>query len=231
MGLGIIGGMGPMATVYFMELVVDMTEAHNDEEHLDMIVYNCPSIPDRTRYILGECPDSPLPKMQEIGQKLKEQSVDCVAIPCMTAHYFYDDLANMGIPVIHAIRETAQVLKDAGIRRAGLMATDGTISSGIFQKELEALGIEAVLPDEGYQKKIMDIIYKDIKAGIMPDAEKIYELRDYFCKERGAQSVVLGCTELSLLKKPYQLGGEFIDTLEVLAKKAIRSCGKSVKER
>ena len=230
MSLGIIGGMGPMATVYFMELVVDMTEAHADGDHLEMIVYNCPSIPDRTKYIIGESEESPLPKMMEIGQRLQEQAVDCVAIPCMTAHYFYDDLKSLGIPVIHAIRETAQVLKEKGITRAALMATDGTISSGIFQRELERLGIEAVLPDSAYQKKIMDIIYEDIKAGVMPAPEKVSELKDYFINERGAQSVVLGCTELSLLKKPFALGEDFIDTLEVLAEKAILACGKQVKK-
>ncbi len=231
MGLGIIGGMGPMATVYFMELVVEMTEAHADGDHLEMIVYNCPSIPDRTKYIIGESNDSPLPKMLEIGQKLKEQAVDCVAIPCMTAHYFYDELKELGVPVIHAIRETACALKEAGITRAALMATDGTISSGIFQRELEMLGIETILPEPAYQKMIMDMIYEDIKAGQMPTEEKVSELKNYLINERGAQSVILGCTELSLLKKPFALGDDFIDTLEVLAEKAILACGKQVKEK
>lgn len=228
MSLGIIGGMGPMATVYFMELVVKMTKADCDSEHLEMIVYNAPDVPDRTQYILGKSEESPLPRMLELGKRLKKQQVECIAIPCMTAHYFHEELLEMGVPVLHGIRETAQTLKEAGVTRVGIMATDGTISSGIFQREVEALGMEAVIPEKLQQKEIMDMIYKDIKAGNMPEFSRFHELKEYFIKEKGAQAIVLGCTELSLLKKAYDLGDGVIDTLEVLAKKAILTCGKEV---
>ncbi len=228
MGVGIIGGMGPMATIYFMELIVNMTKAECDNEHLEMIVYNCPTIPDRTEYIVGKSKESPLPKLLEIGKLLKNQAVECVAIPCMTAHYFHKELDTIGVPVIHGIRETALSLKEAGIKKAGIMATDGTITSGIFQKELENLGIEAVIPEEKYQTRIMDIIYKQIKAGQMPEEKEVYALKSYFVNEKGAEAVILGCTELSLLKKEYALGDGIIDTLEVLAKKALQICGKQV---
>lgn len=228
MRLGIIGGMGPMATAYFMELIINMTKADTDKEHLEMIVYNCPAIPDRTSYIIGESQDSPLPKMLEIAQKLKEQSVECIAIPCMTAHYFYADLMETDVTILHGIRETVSLLKEAGVKKAALMATDGTISSGIFQSELEAQGITTVLPEEQYQKKIMHMIYQDIKAGHMPSQEEVNELKDYFLIEKGAEIIILGCTELSLLKKEYNLGSGIVDTLEVLAHKALQVCGKEI---
>lgn len=230
MRLGVIGGMGPMATAYFMELVVNMTMAKSDNEHLEMIVYNCPTIPDRTAYITGRSLNSPLPKLTEIAEKLKEQSVTCIAIPCMTAHYFYNDLQSMGIPIIHGIRETITFLKRAGIKRVGIMATTGTISSEIFQKELKQNDMTAVVPDEVYQEKVMDMIYKDIKAGKIPDEAKVQELKYYFLEEKGAEIIVLGCTELSLLKKKYDLGVGVIDALEVLAWRAIELCGKEINE-
>ena len=228
MSLGIIGGMGPMATVYFMELIVKMTKAGRDSEHLEMIVYNAPTIPDRTQFILGKSEESPLPRMLEIEKQLKKQNVTCIAIPCMTAHYFHEELMEMGVPVIHGIRETAETLKESGVTRVGIMATDGTISSGIFQREVEALGMEAVIPEERYQTEIMGMIYEDIKAGKMPELSRFHNIKEYFIKEKGAQAVVLGCTELSLLKKAYDLGDAVIDTLEVLAKEAIECCGMEV---
>jgi aspartate racemase len=228
MSLGIIGGMGPMATAYFMELIIQMTKADSDKEHLEMIVYNSPSIPDRTAYIIGKSKENPLPMLMEIAQKLKEQSVTCVAMPCMTAHYFYDDLLKVGIPIVHGIQETAMLLKDAGVKTVGIMATDGTVSSGIFQKELEAQGLTVILPDATYQRKIMDMIYKDIKAGTMPAQEMVEEVKRHFLFERGAEVVILGCTELSLLKKEYDLGSGIVDTLEVLAKRVLEICGKEI---
>jgi len=228
MSLGIIGGMGPMATVYFMELIVKMSKAHKDSEHLDMVIYNMPSIPDRTQFILGNSNDSPLPFLLELGTKLKQQSVECIAIPCMTAHFFHEENCQLGVPVIHGIRETVNELKRAGVSKVGIMATDGTVSSGIFQKEVEAAGMEAILPEKKYQDKIMTMIYDKVKAGTMPEKEEFETIKRYFMKQKNAEAIVLGCTELSLLKKNYDLGPGVIDTLEVLAKHSVQRCGKEI---
>ena len=228
MKLGILGGMGPMATVYFTELLVRMTKASCDSDHLEMVIYNIPTIPDRTSYIIGKSEESPLPKMKEILEQMKKQKVDYVAIPCMTAHYFYDELSKSGVPIIHALRETAMELKRQGISKVGLMATDGTISSKVFQNILGLYEIETVIPDEIHQKKVMSIIYDEIKAGIMPTIDEFWELKEYFLQQEGAQMIILGCTELSLIKKEYNLGKCVIDTLDVLAKKSLEMCGKEV---
>ncbi len=228
MSLGVIGGMGPMATSYLFELIIKMTKADCDADHLEVIIYNCPEIPDRTKYILGQSSDSPLPKMMEVAHQLEKQQVACIAIPCMTAHYFHEELSKIQVPIIHGIRKTAQVLKEAGITKVGIMATDGTINSGIFQKEIEDCGMEAVLPDEINQRKIMKMIYEDVKAGKMTDIAEFMQVKNHFVKEKGSQAVVLGCTELSLIKKAYDLGNGIIDSLEVLAKEAVITCGKEV---
>lgn len=228
MSLGIIGGLGPMATAYFMELLVKMTKADCDQEHLEMIIYNSPKIPDRTAYILGKSTDSPLPEIISLGQRLKEQHAECIAIPCITAHYFHQQIQDgIGLPMIHAIRDTADILSRGGIRRVGIMATDGTISSGIFQTEIENAGMEAILPDEVKQAAVMSLIYDEVKAGKPVDMNKFDSVKEHL-KTAGAEVIVLGCTELSVIKKDYVLGDGFIDAMEVLSRSAILACGKEV---
>ena len=229
MSLGVIGGLGPMATAYFMQLVVKMTNAKIDQEHLDMIIYSSPTIPDRTEYILGKSKDSPLPKMIELGKKLKEQDVTCIAIPCITAHYFHKELMEgIDVDIIHGIRESAKLLKEANINRVGIMATDGTIQSKIFQHEIENLGMIAIIPKEDMQKKVMNLIYEDIKKGNKPDLESFFEVKNYFINEEKADAIVLGCTELSVIKRDYELGDGVLDAMEVLAREAVVRCGKEV---
>lgn len=230
MTLGILGGLGPIATAYFMELLIQMTKAERDQDHLQMLIYNMPQIPDRTAYILGKSEENPADEMIRLGKQLAAQGADCIAIPCITAHYFYEELSRgIPVPVLHGIQKTALEIRSHGIRSVGIMATDGTIQSGIFQRELEAMGMEAVLPKTEYQQDIMDLIYENIKAGIPPDMEKFRRVSSHL-RENGAQVLVLGCTELSLIKKDYEIGSGYVDTLEVLAKYALKQCEKEVKE-
>lgn len=227
--LGVLGGLGPMATAYFLELIIKMTDAETDQEHLQSIVMNFPTIPDRTAYILGNSQESPLEPMVALGQQLKAMGAGIIATPCITAHYFHQQLQEgIGLPMIHGIECIAQQLKAAGIDRVGLMATDGTVQSGIFQRQVEALGMELVLPDEQGQAGVMKLIYQQVKAGKEPDA-KLFEAIKQQLRSKGAQVVVLGCTELSLLKKKFPLGNGILDALEVLAQESILACGKNIK--
>lgn len=140
MKLGVIGGLGPMATACFLEMITKMTEAQCDQDHLEILIHSAPYIPDRTAFILGRSKDSPVEPMLKIGKKLAKE-VSCIAIPCITAHYFYRELSeNIPVPIIHGIYETGLELQKNGIKRAGLMATDGTIESRIFQDQLEKMG-------------------------------------------------------------------------------------------
>lgn len=229
MRLGVIGGLGPMATAYFLELVIRMTDVRRDQDHPEVIVMNIPSIPDRTAYILGKSSENPLEPMIDLGLQMKGLGAEIIATPCVTAHYFHEDLqAGIGLPVIHVIRKTAQLLQQAGIRRVGLMATDGTVQSGIFQRQIEALGIELVLPDREGQRGVMTLIYDQVKAGVAPDMALFDSIRNQL-HQSGAQVVILGCTELSLLKKTQDLGDGILDVLDVLAKESVLACGKPVK--
>lgn len=229
MRLGVIGGLGPMATAYYMELMIRMTDAKRDQDHPEVIIMNVPSIPDRTAFILGKSQANPCGPMVELGRQLKGLGCSVVATPCVTAHYFHETLQEqIGLPVIHVIRRTAELLRQAGIRRVGLMATDGTVCSGIFQRQVEEQGMELVLPSEAGQKGVMTLIYDQVKAGIQPDMELFAAIRDDL-RCSGAEVIVLGCTELSLLKKAQDLGDGILDALEVLAKESVLACGKAVK--
>ena len=228
--LGVIGGLGPIATAHFMELIIRMTEAGTDQEHLDMIIYNRPSIPDRTSYILDPANPSPLPEMIRVGKALGRQGAKLIAIPCMTAHYFHRELAeNIEVPIVHAIHETAVHLKKHGISRAGIMATDGTIRSKLFQQELQKHGIEPVIPGEKGQKCVMSIIYDDIKANKPAEMDKFRFASDEL-RSMGAQAIILGCTELSLVKRDCAIGAGYLDAMEVLAQTCVVRCGGKLKE-
>ncbi len=229
MRLGVIGGLGPMATAYYLELVIRMTDVCRDQDHPPIIIMNMPTIPDRTAFILGQSGEDPLPPMVELGRQMKGLGATVIATPCVTAHYFHEELQRqIGLPVIHVIRRTAQILRDAGIRRVGLMATDGTVQSGIFQRQIEERGMELILPSAEAQKGVMTLIYDQIKAGIKPDMALFAAIREDL-RRQGAQVVVLGCTELSLLKKEQDLGDGILDALEVLARESVIACGKDVK--
>ena len=229
MRLGVIGGLGPMATAYYLELVIRMTDVGRDQDHPEVIVMNIPSIPDRTAFILGKSTENPLEPMIELGLQMKGLGADVIATPCVTAHYFHEDLqAGIGLPVIHVIRKTAELLHQQGVRRVGLMATDGTVQSGIFQRQIEELGMEMILPDREGQQGVMELIYNQVKAGLQPDMTLFDSIRDQL-HSSGAEVVILGCTELSLLKKTCDLGSGILDVLDVLAKESVMACKKPVK--
>lgn len=218
-----------MATAYFLELVVKMTDAKSDREHVPMIIFNHPAVPDRTDYILGKSQESPLDAIVSIGKTLVELGAENISIPCITAHYFYDDIiSGIGVPVINMLKETAIYLKTNKIDKVGIMATDGTIKAGFFTGELEKNGIEVYLPGEKSQKKVMSIIYDDIKANKPYDIDG-FKLVERELREAGAQVIILGCTELSLIKKDGQIGPGFLDAMEVLAIKSIELSGAHIK--
>lgn len=228
--LGVIGGLGPLATAYFLELVTQMTAARTDQEHIEILIHSKPGIPDRTRYILGKSDRSPLPYMEAVGKQLAAQGAELLAIPCITAHYFQRELEEtVGVPILNAIEETAGYLRREQITRVGVMATDGTVESGLFQRVLGEQGIQVVLPDAGGQAAVMHLIYENVKAGRPIELSLCRQITDQLTGA-GAQVILLGCTELSVIKKdhPGELlrMGQFLDVMEVLARRAVQCCGE-----
>ncbi len=227
--LGVIGGLGPLATAYFMEETAAMTQAVTDQDHLNMIVYNFPSIPDRTGYILGSNLRSPLPGLLWVGNALAREEVSAIAIPCVTAHYFYEELASqLRVPILHALRETARHLKDQGVTSAGILATEGTVFSGIFSLALSQQGIRPFLPSPACQEDVNHLIYQNVKKGLPAEMDRFHRAAGEL-RQKGAEVILLGCTELSMIRRQEALGPGYLDTLQVLARASILSCGKEIK--
>lgn len=226
--LGILGGLGPMATAYFYELLTALTIAQCDQEHIDMIISSRVSTPDRSSYILGESSDNPLPVMIEEAKKLEAYGADVITIPCNTAHYFYDGIAeNVSIPVLNIISETIDYLYKSGIKKAALFATEGTCKSRTYHKYGEGK-VEIITPDECDQKIITSIIFDDIKKGNSPDIEKFIRIKEKMTAI-GCERIILGCTELAIIKKNFEIVASdecFVDSLEVLARKTVKFCDK-----
>ena len=221
--------MGPAATALLFQKIIDYTDAAVDAEHIHVLIDNRPSIPDRTHAIFhGD--DTPARCICESGERLIQAGAELIAIPCNTSHYFYPYIQkNLNVPVIHMLEETAMECQKLGFRTVGVLATSGTKKTGIYEQALEKYGIQAVYPDEQAQEKLMSIIYDYVKAG------KFVEC-DFFAAElkemvkKGAQAFVLGCTELPLVFHDGDLGIRFVDSLDVLAKRAVEMAGYPLKQ-
>lgn len=224
--VGVIGGLGPMATVYFLELLTKMTDAAKDQEHLRIYMASIPDTPDRTAYILGESDENPMSCLVEAGNKLVQMGADFIAIPCVTAQYFHQELESaLSVPVISLCEELAMHLAHEGVKKVGVLATNGTIKSRLMQNCLEEKGIEVCIPGPDDQDTVMQIIYQQIKKGLPPDVEAFEKIGQKL-KADGAGKLILGCTELSLIKKDYGLNKDYLDVMEVLAAAVIVKAGR-----
>lgn len=223
--LGILGGLGPMSSVYFYEMLTLHTKAACDQEHLNILMSSRADTPDRTAFIMGTSPMNPIYTMKQEVAKLTDAGADIIAIPCNTAHYFYDEIAgSSAIPIINIIRETVGFCRHLGIRRAGVLATEGTVRSEAYARTFAEAGIEYMTCSESDQNIISDIIYGAVKQGRQPDIDAFLQVADSLTAG-GCEKIILGCTELSLLKRDWRLGTRFIDSLEVLSACAISACG------
>lgn len=165
--IGIIGGMGPMATVDLMKKVILATDAREDQDHIPILVDNNTNIPDRTAAILGKG-ESPLPELMKSANRLTDAGADFLIMGCNTAHYFLPlMMPNLRIPVINMIEETAAFCAREGYKRVGLLASAGTCKSGIYQRALERAGVEVVQPQGEAEDAIHGMIYDGVKAGNM----------------------------------------------------------------
>ncbi len=225
--LGIIGGVGPLATAYFLDMLIRMTDAETDQQHPEMIIYNAPSIPDRTAYILGRSEESPLPKVISIAKQLEQQGVSHIATPCITLHRFHDEInRETSIPIINAVAEADEYLASNGIETVGIMATDGSVQGGVFERFFKKT--KRVYPSEAMQAYVMDIIYKCVKSGRPVDMDKFRAVADEL-RRNGAQCIILGCTELSVVKRDCGIGAGFLDAMELLALRSLEMCGAPIK--
>ena len=226
--LGILGGLGPMSSVYFYEMLTEHTLAERDSDHLNILLSSRADTPDRTEFITGRSDRNPIYTMMSEVSKLIGAGADIIAIPCNTAHYFYDRVASrVSVPIINIIDQTVSFCSQKGFRRVGVLATEGTALSGAYRSAFAAAGIEYFTCGAEEQSIINDIIYGKIKKNIIPSRED-FDKAAASLIDKDCEAIILGCTELSLLKKEFGLGEPFVDSLEVLAASAIRLCGKEI---
>lgn len=195
--IGVLGGMGPMATIDFVGKVISLTPARCDQEHLPLIIHSIPQIPDRTAF-LTEQADSPLPAMKQAVATLAGAGVGAIVIPCNTAHYWYESLSNDSpVPILHIARSCAETLAKSGVSTVGLMATNGTLQAGFYAQTLNDYGISLRLPDEELQQRIMEGIYQ-VKAGQTELGGRLLESCLQQLLNQGVEQVILACTEIPL---------------------------------
>lgn len=224
--LGILGGLGPMASVYFCEMLISHTKAERDADHINFLLSSRASTPDRSSFILGISKDDPTDAMTEEARRLEAAGAHLLAIPCNTAHYFYESICRaVDIPILNIISETAKFCKHLGVSRIGVLATEGTAASGAYEKYLEEYSVSVVPLTDSEQDAVSRIIFEQIKCGREPDLCSFRSVIKSL-RERGAELIVLGCTELSLIKKQFELPEYTVDSLELLALSAIRTMDK-----
>ncbi|MEW9095818.1 MAG: amino acid racemase [Clostridiaceae bacterium] len=222
--VGILGGMGPKATADLLDKIVDLTPAKKDQDHIHIIVDNNPKIPDRTGYIMGKG-ENPIGALLETAVRLRNNGVDFIIIPCNTAHYFYDKLVEaVEIPFINMIEEVGKYILDKfGKCKVGLLATTGTYEGKVYEKYLNPLGIDVLVPEDEIKDMVLDLIYK-VKAG-----ERKFKVEELNCilkgfKEQEVEVIILGCTELPLVFNPIKDNFSefnFISSTDILAKKTV----------
>ncbi|WP_106297777.1 aspartate/glutamate racemase family protein [Knoellia remsis] len=226
--VGILGGIGPMATVYFMQRIIAMTDASRDQDHVDMLVWNHASIPDRTAYLLGSSDENPGPVMAQDARELEQAGARFIAIPCNTARAFLDEVREgVDIEVLDIVGETVSAAQAAvpGLTTLGILATDGTLRSRIYHDTATQRGLTPVEPDDDVQKDVMAMIYDGVKAG-MPVSRDRVDAAVAHLRAKGAQAIVLGCTELSVLRTDVGLDdADVVDSLDALAARTIELAG------
>lgn len=231
--IGIVGGMGPAATADLMKKITDMTDADCDQEHIHLLIDSNVNIPDRTAAILHGGED-PVPELLAASKRLESIGADFLIMPCNTAHWFIPALeSEVGIPFLNMPAETARLLKEMDVETAAVLATDGTVQSGLYEEALRAEGISAIYPDDEQQKTVMSLIYDYIKRGILDPAQLPHDEMAAICsslRARGATAVLLACTELPVA---FSLMGLYeddcIDPTSVLAGAAIREAGAQLR--
>jgi len=228
--VGVLGGMGPEATVNFFKELVAHTLARKDQEHLRVIIDSNPKIPDRTLAI-SHGGESPVPAMTVSASALERAGADFIVIPCVSAHFFVEELERkINLPILSIFQAVAEHIATChpGIRKIGLLATSGTIEGGVFQERLSRVALETLSPDADDQLLVMSAIY-DIKDAQCRRTRK--EIAEDVCAvagrlvERGARGIVAGCTEIPLVLESGKLPVPVFDSLLILAKAAIEASG------
>ncbi len=219
--VGIIGGMGPEATLDLFYKIIKNTPAKKDQEHIHLIIDNYPQIPDRTQFILGKG-ENPLPYLLRSANLLENAGVDAICMPCNTAHFFVDDIRkNINVPFISIVESVLKDIKknQRDAKRIGLLATEGTIAGNVYHRVFEKEGYTIIVPKVSVQKKLMDVIYS-VKAGrVKEKVNLLQECIDNLSNE--VDILIAACTEIPILIPYIKSSIPIIDATLSLAKSVV----------
>jgi len=232
--IGILGGMGPEATAYMYELIIENTKAEKDQDHIRVIVYSNPQIPPRTEALLNKGA-SPVPLLAEGVKILKKAGADLIIMPCMTAHCFYPEISSqIKFHFLSLVDESLKWTKKniPGLKKAGLISSSGTLKSRIFHDEFSEAGIEIIGPSKEEQEEVMEAISgkHGIKAGFTSGLPKDIIVHTAMSLiQRGAGAVIAGCTEVPLVLKPEDIPRPLIEPMKITALAGIKESGYEIK--
>jgi aspartate racemase len=229
--IGVVGGMGPDATILFLQMVVEMTDAARDQDHVDLdILMHC-SIPDRTAHILDPSAPSPVPPISADLRLLVERGASAIAIPCNTTHVFLAELQrSCPVPILDMPALASDRVRRAfpAARRVAVLATRGTMRAGIYRTALASAGLEPVEIDEALQEIADSVIYDRVKAGLPVEPALYLDLLDR-ATAAGAEVVLLACTELSVADRRIAHDRPTIDAMAALAEATVLAAGKRIR--
>jgi len=229
--LGVIGGMGPLATSVFFEKIIENTVANSDQEHINMVILNHAELPDRTKVILNQQEALFLNAVQKDIQLLETAGVAHIAIPCNTSHFFYDQMQEMtNVPIIHMVEETCKAIhrRFGDNSKVAILATNGTVQSGIYRMVCEKYNMKLHTPNQVSQEQVMNTIYS-IKSDLKVDETAIEQIIKELVYEENCCCVILACTELSCMNLSDEVSQLCIDAMDVLVEKSIELSGGKVK--
>ena len=229
--IGVIGGMGPLATQLFYKMVIENTDAHSDQDHINMVILNHATMPDRTEAIMNDSLDDLMGRLREDASVLEKFGADYIAIPCNTCHVLLDRIQEeTSIPIINMIKTTVKSIRKTYGEgaRVGILATDGTIRMEMYQKECIRQGLVPVILNNDNQKRVMKIIYDGIKDGGSVDYSDFEMIEKQLIDEK-CDCAIMGCTELSCFKEDYNLSDYYVDAMEEMVKEAILLCDKKLR--
>lgn len=223
--VGVIGGMGPEATVDLMRRVIQATPAQDDIDHIRMIVDNNPKVPSRIKAIIEGTGESPAPALVEMARKLEDYGADFLVIPCNTAHYYLNDIRSaVSIPVIDMIELTVEAVlrENPAIKTTGLLASNAVLQTGLYMKRFGERGVALICPQNELQDRIMTAI-RTIKTGRYGTREKsILRSAAGDMIERQAEALIIACTELSLISDTLEPEAKLYDSAQILAEVVVR---------
>ena len=227
--VGVIGGMGPEATVDLMRRVIQATPAQDDSDHIRMIVDNNPKIPSRIKAFIEGTGQSPAPILVQMGSKLEAYGADFLVIPCNTAHYYLNDIRSaVSIPVIDMIELTVDAVlrENPALKTSGLLASQAVLQTGLCMKQFSERAVDLIYPQDEIQNSLMSAI-RTIKTGCYGAREKriLRSAADNMI-QRGAETLILACTELSLIADALDPELKVYDSAQILAEAVVRIAKK-----